>query len=58
MEKRVKKLALIFVICLIWVELAWAHGDISELPNSVQIMQYRLLIYMDPDDLTSRKGLP
>ena len=49
--------SLMFVICLVWVQLAWAHGDISKLPNSVQIMQYRLLIYMDPDDLTSRNSL-
>ena len=49
--------SLMFIICLVWVELAWAHGDISKLPDSVQIMQYRLLIYMDPDDLTSRNSL-
>jgi Flp pilus assembly protein TadD len=56
-KEKVKKLSLILVICLVWVELACAHGDISKLPDSVQIMQYRLLIYMDPDDLTSRNNL-
>jgi tetratricopeptide (TPR) repeat protein len=49
--------SLMFVLCLVWVELAWAHGDISNLPNSVQIMQYRLLIYINPDDLKSRNML-
>jgi tetratricopeptide (TPR) repeat protein len=36
---------------------AWAHGDISKLPNSVQIMQYRLLLYMSPEDPGPRNEL-
>ncbi len=35
----------------------FAHGDITKLPDPVQIMQYKLLIYMDPDDLASRNRL-
>lgn len=52
-----KKLTLAFVLCLAWVGLARAHGDISKLPDSVQIMQYELLLYMSPDDLVSRNKL-
>ncbi len=52
-----KKLALASVLCLIWVGLARAHGDISKLPNSGQIMQYRLLLYMSPDDLATHNKL-
>ena len=52
-----KKLCLTFILCLVWVGLAWAHGDISSLPNSAQIMQYRLLLYMSPDDPAPRNNL-
>ena len=54
-----KKLSLTFacVFCLVWVGWAWAHGDISKLPDSVQIMQYRLLLYMNPDDPAPRNNL-
>ena len=52
-----KKLFLTFMLCLVWVGWAWAHGDISELPNAVQIMQYRLLLYMNPDDPAPRNRL-
>jgi tetratricopeptide (TPR) repeat protein len=52
-----KKLSFTFMLCLVWVGWAWAHGDISDLPNSVQIMQYRLLLYMTPDDPTPRNRL-
>ena len=52
-----KRLSLTFILCLIWVGWAWAHGDISELPNAAQIMQYRLLLYMNPDDPAPRNRL-
>ena len=52
-----KKLCLTFVLCLVWAGWAWAHGDISKFPNSVQIMQYRLLLHMNPDDPAPRNGL-
>ena len=52
-----KKSCLTLVFCLVWVGWAWAHGDISKLPNSVQIMQYRLLLYMTPDDPAPRNSL-
>ena len=52
-----KKFCLTFILCLVWAGLAWSHGDISQLPNSVQIMQYRLLLHMNPDDPAPRNGL-
>lgn len=52
-----KTLCLAFILCLVWIGSAWAHGDISSLPNSAQIMQYRLLLYMNPDDLEPRNNL-
>ena len=55
--EEMKKLLVAFILCLVWMELAWAHGDISSLPNSAQIMQYRLLLYMSPDDPAPRNNL-
>jgi tetratricopeptide (TPR) repeat protein len=52
-----KTLCLAFILCLVWIGSAWAHGDISSLPNAAQIMQYRLLLYMNPDDLAPRNNL-
>jgi tetratricopeptide (TPR) repeat protein len=52
-----KKSALAIVFCLVWTGFAWGHGDISKLPSSVQIMQYRLALYMSPDDLATRNKL-
>ena len=52
-----KKLCLTFILCLVWTGSAWAHGDISSLPNAAQIMQYRLLLYMSPDDPAPRNNL-
>ena len=52
-----KKLCFTFILCLVWAGWAWAHGDISKLPNSVQIMQYRLLLHINPDDPAPRNGL-
>lgn len=36
---------------------AAAHGDISKLPDSVQIMQYQMLLYMDPSDAETKNSL-
>lgn len=52
-----KKLFFMFVLCLFWADCAWSHGDISKLPDSVQIMQYRLLLYMDPENPAPRNDL-
>ncbi|OEU46355.1 MAG: hypothetical protein BA872_06745 [Desulfobacterales bacterium C00003060] len=52
-----KKLLLTLILCLVWTGHTWGHGDRSELPNAAQIMQYRLLLYMTPDDPAPRNGL-
>jgi len=52
-----KKLFLTLILCLVWTGHTRGHGDISELPNAAQIMQYRLLLYMTPDDPAPRNGL-
>ncbi|CAK8719715.1 MAG: Tetratricopeptide repeat-containing protein [Candidatus Electronema aureum] len=36
---------------------AAAHGDISKLPDSVQIMQYKMLLYMDANDAETKNNL-
>jgi len=52
-----KKSFFAVVLCLVWIGPAFGHGDISKLPTSVQIMQYRLSLYMNPDDLATRNKL-
>jgi tetratricopeptide (TPR) repeat protein len=46
-----------FALCIIWTGLAWGHGDLSRFPDSVQIEQYRLNIWLNPDDLETRNNL-
>jgi predicted Zn-dependent protease len=42
---------------LFWTSVAWGHGNISKLPSSVQVLQYKMKLYTDKDDLASRNGL-
>ncbi len=51
------KLLILCLFTFILPEVAWAHGNISNLPAPVQIMQYRLLIYMNPNDFVSRNKM-
>lgn len=51
------KLFLVLSIILLWVGSACAHGDISKLPDSVQIMQYKMILYMDADDADTKNNL-
>ena len=53
----IKRAFLTLIVCFLWIGCSWGHGDISKLPNSVQIMQYRLNVYINPDDLKARNGL-
>jgi tetratricopeptide (TPR) repeat protein len=46
-----------FALCIIWTGIAWGHGDLSRFPDSVQIEQYRLNIWLNPDDLETRNKL-
>lgn len=52
-----RKLFLILFILLVSAGSAAAHGGISKLPDSVQIMQYKMLLYMDADDTATRNNL-
>lgn len=52
-----KKVLLVLVLCLTWTASVWAHGDISKLPNTVQITQYKLQLFISPDDLDARNKL-
>ncbi|WP_417909071.1 tetratricopeptide repeat protein [Candidatus Electronema sp. PJ] len=50
---------LFFTLFLLAVSVgsAAAHGDISKLPDSVQIMQYKMLLYMDAEDTETKNNL-
>ncbi|CAK8715037.1 Tetratricopeptide repeat-containing protein [Candidatus Electronema halotolerans] len=52
-----KKLIVALFLLLLAAGSAAAHGDISNLPDSVQIMQYKMLLYMDPDDAETKNKL-
>ncbi|MCW5211313.1 tetratricopeptide repeat protein [Desulfobulbus sp. TB] len=45
------------LILLVTAGSAAAHGGISKLPDSVQIMQYKMLLYMDSEDVANRNNL-
>ncbi len=44
-------------LSLLMAGIAHAHGNISNLPNSVQILQYRMLLYLNPADNVARNNL-
>ena len=48
---------IILFMLLLSAGSAAAHGGISNLPDSVQIMQYKMLLYMDADDAETRNNL-
>lgn len=52
-----KKLLLAGLLCLIWLGSAWAHSDIEGLPDSVAIMAYKQILYLNPGDLATRNEL-
>ena len=52
-----RKLFFTLLILLVSASSAVAHGGISKLPDSVQIMQYKMLLYMDSDDIATRNNL-
>ena len=52
-----KRLTLALIICLFWANGVLAHGNISKLPSSVQVIQYKMMLYMSPDDLDLRNNL-
>jgi predicted Zn-dependent protease len=52
-----KKLPLALLLLALGAGAAFAHGDISNLPDSVQIMQYQMLLYMDTENTETRNSL-
>ncbi|WPD22559.1 MAG: tetratricopeptide repeat protein [Candidatus Electrothrix aestuarii] len=52
-----RNLFLTLLILLLSVSSAAAHGGISKLPDSVQIMQYKMLLYMDENDISTKNSL-
>jgi tetratricopeptide (TPR) repeat protein len=52
-----QKLLLALFLLAMSAGSASAHGDISKLPDSVQIMQYKMLLYMDADDAETKNNL-
>lgn len=52
-----KQLSITFLLCLVCAGQAWTHGRVDHLPDSVQITQYRLSLFMDPDNMTVRNKL-
>lgn len=52
-----RKLFFTLLILLVAAGSAAAHGGISKLPDSVQIMQYKMLLYMDAEDTATKNSL-
>lgn len=52
-----KKPLIAILLCLASVNVAWGHGNISKLPDSVQVLQYKMNLFMDPDDLETLNNL-
>ncbi len=51
------KIALLCILLFLFPVLAWGHGDVSKLPPSVQILQYNMLLYMNPGDNAVRNKM-
>ena len=52
-----RKLFFTLLVLLVSAGSAAAHGGISKLPDSVQIMQYKMLLYMDSEDVATKNNL-
>jgi len=52
-----QKLFLALSMVLLLAGSAAAHGSISKLPNSVQILQYKMILYMNADDADTKNNL-
>lgn len=52
-----RKMLLALLLLALSAGSAAAHGDISKLPDSVQIMQYKMLLYMNADDADNKNNL-
>lgn len=52
-----QKLFLALAMTLLLAGSAAAHGSISKLPDSVQILQYKMKLYMNADDADTKNKL-
>lgn len=52
-----RKLLFALLLLALSAGSAAAHGDIAKLPDSVQIMQYKMLLYMNADDADTKNKL-
>jgi tetratricopeptide (TPR) repeat protein len=52
-----QKILLACLLLMVSAGSAAGHGGISNLPDSVQIMQYKMLLYIDPDDAETKNNL-
>jgi len=52
-----QKLFLALSMVLLFAGSAAAHGSISKLPDSVQILQYKMKLYMNADDADTKNNL-
>ena len=52
-----QKLLLTLCLVLMTAGTAAAHGNISKLPDSVQILQYKMKLYMNADDADTKNKL-
>lgn len=52
-----QKLFLALTMTLLMAGSAAAHGNISKLPDSVQILQYKMKLYMNADDADTKNNL-
>ncbi len=52
-----QKLFLALTVVLLMSGSAAAHGNISKLPDSVQILQYKMKLYMNADDADTKNSL-
>lgn len=52
-----QKLFLALCMVLLMAGSAAAHGSISKLPDSVQILQYKMKLYMNEDDADTKNNL-
>ncbi len=56
-EDMMKILSFLITSFFLFPALALGHGDISKLPSSVQVLQYKMALYMNADDLDTRNKL-
>jgi tetratricopeptide (TPR) repeat protein len=52
-----QKLLLALSMVMLLTGFAHAHGNISKLPDSVQILQYKMKLYMNEDDAETKNNL-